>query len=223
VNGSLSAAAFSYGPYFALFGFLGALMYRWGILRNAAGPAVPGIGAPAEGALCLGFSILMGGHLVTAIAPGAMRVLLADLDRVAVIESVGLMGALLFAWGVGARLRCRLRALRAGTPGQGGRVLVLALLLAVCCSGIYLTVSLRWITAWYAYISVPYVRSLLVLEPVTGAVVASPFPVKLHLLMFMALLASWPLAGLDLDEIFPLRAVARRIGGEPRGQSEGAR
>lgn len=217
---ALLSALFAYGPYLAVFGFLGAWMYRWGILRGAHGPAVGAIGGPAEGALLLGFITLAGGHVATALAPGAMQALLADPLRVVVMETVGLVGALLFAFGVAARLRQRLRALRAGVPAQGPRVLVLALLFAVSLSGIALTVTYRWVTAWYAYISVPYVRSLFLLEPVTEAVVASPAAVHLHVTLFMALVAAWPMGGLPLEEIFPLRAVARRVAGDPAPAAE---
>jgi nitrate reductase gamma subunit len=141
-----------------------------------------------------------------------MRALLSDPDRVAILETIGLVGALLFAWGVTARLVRRVQALRGGVARQRGPVAALALLLAVCLSGIYLTVSFRWITVWYAYIFAPYSRSLIVADPITDAVVASPWALQQHALLFMALVAAWPAAGLPLEEIFPLRAVARRFG-----------
>jgi nitrate reductase gamma subunit len=211
VTPSVSAAFFTYGPILAVFGFAGAWMYRWGILRNDPGPAVADVNPAAEAALALGFVMLFGGHAITAAAPGTMRALLADLDRVAVIEGLGLVGAMLFAFGVGARLLVRVQALRAGVVDQAPRVAVLALLFLVTLTGIALTVEYRWITAWYAYISAPYVRSILMLEPATDAVVASPLLVRVHIALFMLLAASWPMAGLPLEEIFPVRGVARRI------------
>ncbi|MCG5055310.1 MAG: respiratory nitrate reductase subunit gamma [Myxococcales bacterium] len=221
---SIAAVAFTYMPYMAVFGFLAAWMYRWGILRNDRGPRVGGISAASEGALLIGFSTLVVGHVTTALAPGAMRALMGDLERVAVIETVGLVGAMLFSWGVGARLRQRWAALRAGVPQQETRVLVLALLLLSSLLGIYLTVRYRWITAWYAYVSVPYVRSLFVMEPQPASIVASPFAVQLHVLVFMALVASWPMAGLDWEELFPVKGVARRIAeAAPAAPGEAAR
>lgn len=208
----MTALVFQYAPYFALFGFLAARLYRWGILDDRRAPAVADVSPAAEAALVLGFATLIVGHLTTAVAPGAMRALLSDLGRVAVMETIGLVGALLFAWGIGGRLLRRWRALRAGIREQAAPVAVLALLFAVCLSGVYLTVSYRWITVWYAYILVPYTRSLVTLEPVTGAIVASPWALKQHLVLFMALLAAWPAAGLGFEEIFPLRNVARRFG-----------
>jgi hypothetical protein len=207
----VTAVIFTYGPYFAFFGFLAARLYQWGILRDRLAPPAPEVSPATEAALALGFAIVFSGHLATAVAPGAMRVLLSDPDRVAAIETIGLVGALLFSWGVAARLRQRVRAWRRGVARQAGAVAVLAVLLAVCLSGIYLTVGYRWITVWYAYILVPYTRSLVALEPVTGAVVASPWALKQHTLLFFVLLAAWPAAGLPLEEIFPLRAVARRF------------
>jgi len=100
------------------------------------------------------------------------------------------------------------------SSGYFGRIaqqLGLALLMLVCLSGLFLTVAYRWITVWYAYIFAPYLRSLVTAEPVTASIVASPLPVKVHALLVMALGASWPMAGLGLDELFPLRSVARRF------------
>ena len=51
----------------------------------------------------------------------------------------------------------------------------------------------------------------MVTEPVTGAIVASPWPVQLHTLLFMLFAALWPMSGLRLEEIFPLRSLARRL------------
>ena len=214
---NLTEVIFAYGPYLAAFAFAGAWLYRWGILRNQGAPPADDISPEADGALALGFLTLVVGHLTTALAPGAMRALLADPGRVTVIETFGMVGALLFAFGVAARLRSRFRAWRAGRPRQGPVVVVLALLFLVCLSGLFLTVTYRWITVWYAYIFAPYLRSLAATTPVTASIVASPLPVKLHALLVMALGAVWPVAGVGLDEIFPLRAVAVRFvtGTEP--------
>ena len=208
---TLNDTAFAYTPVFAFFCFVGAWLYRWGILDNQKTPEVMGVGPSSEGALALGFLIVVVGHVATAVAPGAMRALLADPARIAVIEAIGLVGALLFAWGVGARLRRRWNASRAGVPRQEMAVLVLALLFLVSVSGVYLTVTHRWITVWYAYVAVPYLRSLLWLEPVTGAMSASPWEVQLHTFVFMLVAALWPTAGLGWEEVFPVRGLARRL------------
>jgi nitrate reductase gamma subunit len=207
----LSDVVFTYGPYFAVFGFLAARMYQWGILRDRQAPPAGEVSPATEAALALGFATVLGGHLATALAPNAMRALLSDPDRVAVIETIGLIGALLLAWGVAARLRRRVQARRRGVDRQTGPIVVLALLLAVCLSGVYLTVAYRWMTVWYAYIFVPYTRSLVVLEPAVGAIAASPWALQQHTLLFLTFLAAWPAAGLPVAEIFPLRAVARRF------------
>jgi nitrate reductase gamma subunit len=217
----LTETIFSYGPYLAVFAFAGAWLYRWGILRNQTAAPADEVRPEAEGALVLGFATLVVGHLTTALAPGAMRALLADPGRVTVIETVGMVGALLFAFGVGARLLTRVRALRSGRLRQGPVVLILSLLFLVCLSGLFLTVTYRWITVWYAYIFAPYLRSLAATDPVTASIVASPFAVKVHALLVMALGALWPMAGVGLDEIFPLRAVARRYA--MRGEADAAK
>jgi len=225
---TLATALFTYGPYFAVFGFLAARMYRWGILRDRPVPAARALSAPFEGALAVGFLTLAVGQVSTAVAPHAMRALLSDPDRVAVIETIGLIGALLFGAGVAARLWTRVRAYREGVAGHGAPAIVLGLLLLLTLSGIYLTVSHRWITVWYAYISVPYTRSLFLIEPEPESLVASPWAIQQHTLLFMVLVSAWPAGGLSLEEIFPVRALARRLalsngGGDAQARGEEAR
>jgi nitrate reductase gamma subunit len=208
---SLLAVLFAYAPVMAMFGFAAAWIYRWGILRNDLGPDVPAISPTSEVALVVGFFTVVGGHCVTVIAPDAMRALLGDLSRVALIELVGLVGALLFSWGLLSRLRVRLQIWRSGGREQLPRVAILGLFFLVSCTGALLTVQYRWLTAWYAYVSVPYLRSLFVLDPVTDAMTASPWPVQLHVVLLLLLGAAWPMAGLSLSEICPLRRVAERL------------
>jgi len=208
---SLLSVLFAYAPVMAVFGFAAAWLYRWGILRNDLGPAVSAVSPTSEVALVVGFLTVVGGHTITVIAPDAMRALLGDISRVALIELAGLVGALLFSWGLLSRLRVRLRVWRAGGVEQLPRVAVLALFFLVSCTGALLTVQYRWLTAWYAYVSVPYLRSLLVLEPVTDAMTASPWPVQLHVVLLLILVAAWPMAGLPRSEIFPLSRVAERL------------
>ena len=206
---TLATALFTYGPYFAVFGFLAARMYRWGILRDRPVPAARALSAPFEGALAVGFLTLAVGQVSTAVAPHAMR-------------------ALLFGAGVAARLWTRVRAYREGVAGHGAPAIVLGLLLLLTLSGIYLTVSHRWITVWYAYISVPYTRSLFLIEPEPESLVASPWAIQQHTLLFMVLVSAWPAGGLSLEEIFPVRALARRLalsngGGDAQARGEEAR
>lgn len=225
---TIGALWFAYGPVLAAFGCAAAWLYRWGTrpagmpASSDRGPAVADVSLATKGALVIGFVVLASGHFVTLVAPGAMQALLGDLVRVALLEAIGLVAAFLFTWGVAARFLVRVRAARAGLPGQKRRAAALGVLLATCASGVLLTLRFRWIVAWYATISVPYLRSLIALDPKTDPIVASPWPIQAHVLLFMVLVAAWPLAGLGLDEILPWRDLARGLVGHDDRAPEAA-
>ncbi len=205
---------FAYGPFFALFGFAGAQLWRWGVHDNFTAPAVAPISAGAEASLVLGLSVLLAGHFSTLLMPEAMSALLASPLRLMVLECAGLVGALLFAHGVGHRFTARWRAWRGGDHQQLLPLLTLALTLEICVSGVVLSLTQRWITAWYAHLAVPYLRSLLVLDPQTGALAAAPLGIQAHVVSFLLLLVLWPLGALPWSELFPWRPVFRRLAAE---------
>jgi nitrate reductase gamma subunit len=204
---------FAYGPYFALFGFAAAQLWRWGVLDGVTAPPVREVSALAEGALVTGLGVLLAGHFSTLLMPEAMAALLSSPLRLAVVEAIGLSGAVLFAFGVQARLRRRVSALRRGDARQWLPVAVLALTLWVCLSGIALSIGARWITAWYAHLAVPYLRSLVSLAPETAPLAAAPLGIQAHVVSFMVLLALWPLGALPWSELLPWRPVLRRLSG----------
>lgn len=209
---------FAYGPYFALFGFIAAQLWRWGVQDGFTAPPVREVSPLAEGALVTGLLVLLLGHFSTLLMPEAMSALLASAVRLAVLEAVGLSGAVLFAFGVLSRLRRRLSALRRGDGRQAMPVVVLLLTLWSCLSGIGLSLGARWVTAWYAHLAVPWLRSLFVLAPETAPLSAAPLGIQVHVVSFMVLLSLWPLGALPFSELLPWRAVMRRLGGEPAAE-----
>jgi hypothetical protein len=87
--------------------------------------------------------------------------------------------------------------------------LLYALLLVQLVDGIFLAVSYPWGSSWYAVSVVPYLRSLLRLEPDLGAISDLPAPVKLHLV------TAWVVV-----LVLPLTRVVRPliVGGPEPGQ-----
>jgi hypothetical protein len=71
--------------------------------------------------------------------------------------------------------------------------LLLAMLLLLVGSGIYVAVAYPWGSSWSATLVVPYLRSLVRLEPDLGTAVALPHPAKLHFLAACLLVMVLPL------------------------------
>ena len=71
-------------------------------------------------------------------------------------------------------------------------LLVLAILLLQVGSGIWVALSYRWGSAWFAAVLTPYLRSIFGLNPQIEAIAAMPFAIKLHLISAMVIVAIVP-------------------------------
>ena len=119
-------------------------------------------------------------HLPGVIAPGPMKVLLANRQTLFFLESVGL------GLGLFALFGCLvLMVRRAQTPmlkpvTSAADWVLLLLLTLQAASGVYMGLLMRWGTQWYLQTAVPYFHSLLVFNPQIGYVADFPLVFKLH-------------------------------------------
>ena len=119
-------------------------------------------------------------HFLGVIAPGPMKVLLANRQTLFFLESVGL------GLGLFALFGCLvLMVRRAHTPmlkpvTSAADWVLLLLLTLQAASGVYMGLLMRWGTQWYLQTAVPYFHSLLVFNPQIGYVADFPLVFKLH-------------------------------------------
>ncbi len=119
-------------------------------------------------------------HFLGVIAPGPMKVLLADQRTLILLESIGL------GLGLFALFGCLvLMARRAQTPllkpvTSAVDWVLLVVLTVQAASGVYLGLFMRWGSQWYLHTAVPYFHSLLVFNPQIGFVADFPLVFKLH-------------------------------------------
>ncbi|QDE85131.1 respiratory nitrate reductase subunit gamma [Myxococcus xanthus] len=164
----------------------------------AAGAAVAGVArrlmarAPASAptpwtlsgrAVLAGAAIVGLNHLLGLLAPRVMQAFNASPGRLFTLEAVSLIGALLLAWGLAGLTVRRVR------EGQWSTAALLGLLFAQSLSGIYLAVAVRWGSAWYVHVVVPYLRSVLAFQPDASLLAQAPFIVQFHTLFGMVVLA----------------------------------
>ncbi|NVJ27196.1 respiratory nitrate reductase subunit gamma [Myxococcus sp. AM011] len=153
-------------------------------LREAPAPVSPW--TPAGRAVLAGAAIVAFNHLLGLAAPRAMQVFNASPSRLFALESVSLIGALLLGWGL-----CSL-TLRQARERQWGSAVALGLVFAHVLTGVYVAVSLRWSSAWYVHVTVPYLRSVLAVQPDSTLIQSAPLVFQVHLLAGLTLLGLAP-------------------------------
>ena len=119
-------------------------------------------------------------HLLGVIAPGPMNALLSNRQTLILLESVGLGLGLLALFGCLVLMvrRARTPLLKPVTSAVDW---VLLLLLAFqVVTGVYMGLFMRWGSQWYLHTVVPYIHSLLALNPQIAFVADFPPVFKLH-------------------------------------------
>lgn len=166
-------------------------------------------------AVLAGVAIVAFFHLLGLAAPRAMQAFNASPARLFTLESLQLIGAMLLAWGLASLGLRRVKA------GQWTPALTLGLLFAHVLTAVYIAVALRWGTAWYLHIGVPYVRSLMTFQPDATRMLTAPTVYQVHVLLGFVLLALAPFIRMNRAPV-PQRAeesVEPGLLGTPREET----
>lgn len=129
-----------------------------------------------------GVLIILLAHLLALLFPGWWAALIAAPVRLYVLEVTGLALALLTVLGLALLIGRRLRDRRILTVTSAMDWLLLAALLGQVVTGFWVALFYRWGSDWYLHTAVPWLVSLLVLNPQVQYVTALPWVVKLHML-----------------------------------------
>jgi nitrate reductase gamma subunit len=152
-----------------------------------------------------GVLLLLGGHLLAFMIPQQVRIWNQEPVRLYILEVTGLVfglttlvGLFLTAgqWIVNAEVRRE--------SGPADWLMYLVLLVSVG-SGVGTALFYQWGSTWYAIYVVPYLRSIIKLDPDISLIIGLPILAKTHLISAYLLLAFLPLT----------RVVRPLIGEEP--------
>lgn len=139
-----------------------------------------------------GIVLILTAHLLALSFPGAWGALLAAPERLYTLEIIGLALAAMTLFGLVALIVRRLQKPRAFAVTRPLDWVLLAALLAQVALGLWVALVYRWGSDWYIRTAVPWLRSLIVLQPDIRFITALPWVVKLHMLGGFVLVALFP-------------------------------
>lgn len=151
-----------------------------------------------------GILAVLAGHLIGFLCPTHVLRFNAVPLRLYLLESTALLCGLLSLVGlvnliVRRHLSARIRAVTSPMD-----VIILFLLLLQVGLGVYIALFYRWGSSWYATAVVPYLRSMVLLQPDIRMLIPLPMPVKLHILNAAMLIVIFPFSRLVHMLVVPL-------------------
>ena len=153
--------------------------------------------------------LILAAHLAPLIAPGWWSSLLGEPGRLYVLEVTGIGLTFLAGFGLLVLIGRRLVNRKVFTVTSNGDWLLLAVLLFQVAFGAYIAIAYRWGGAWYPHTVVPWLRSLITLQPDISTISAMPWPVQVHAVTGFALFVLFPYTRLVHAVTYPLAYLWR--------------
>ena len=150
-------------------------------------------------------------HFLAFLFPTAWGNMLADRIRLYVLEVSGLALALMTVIGITLLVVRRLRSPRVFKVTSNADWLLLFVLLLQVALGFWIALVYRWGSGWYVHTAVPWLRSLLVLNPQIQHVTVLPWLVQLHLLLGFVIVLLFPFTRLVHLVTFPVTYLWRPL------------
>lgn len=156
-----------------------------------------------------GIVILLVGHLIGWLIPAGVAAFNAVPLRLYILEITALGLGLLALVGIAILLYRRAVNPRVRAAGTAMDVVLVVLLLAQAALGVYTAVFVRWGSWWYISNAVPYLNSLLVLNPQIQYATSLPLLTQLHVLNAFLLVAVFPFSRLIHVFTYPITYLWR--------------
>ena len=137
----------------------------------------------------IGISVLFFGHLIGFLFPRGVMIWNGVPLRLLILESTAFAAGLLSIIGLCGLIYRRLSSDRLRVTTSVGDILVYLALGFSIITGLWVALSLRWGSAWYTHTAVPYLWSVLTLQPDVQRVAELPWAAKLHVVAAFLLFA----------------------------------
>ena len=154
-----------------------------------------------------GILIILAGHLFTLFLPSTVAWWDGVPIRLYALEITGLALALWAGFGISVLLYRRITNTKIRVVTTPMDYIVLAVLLLLVLTGIWVAVMLRFGSFWAVGVAVPYMWSLITLRPEPELIQPFPLAIQAHIVMFWVFLAVFPFSRLVHIFTWPLGYV----------------
>ena len=156
-----------------------------------------------------GILVILTGHLIGFLIPRSVLAWNGEPLRLYVLEAAALAFGLLTLWGLVVLIIRRAGSARLRVITTGMDVVLLLVLLIQVVAGLWTAIFYRWGSSWYAAFAVPYLYSLIKLNPDISLVVNLPLAVKIHIIGAFVLILMVPFTRLVHMLTFPITYLWR--------------
>jgi nitrate reductase gamma subunit len=162
-----------------------------------------------SGPLHYGIITILLAHVFALIFPGAWAALISTPLRLYIVETIGLALALLTIVGLLMLILRRILDPRIKAVTSPMDWILLVVLMGQVGLGLAVAFFYRWGSGWYLYTAVPWLISLIKLDPQVQFVTTLPLVVKLHMLGGFFIIALFPFTRLVHLLSFPITYLWR--------------
>ncbi|MBV6451252.1 MAG: Nitrate reductase-like protein NarX [Anaerolineales bacterium] len=156
-----------------------------------------------------GVIIILLGHITALMFPGVWGLFTANQTRLYVLEITGLALALMTTVGILILIYRRITDARAQSVTSPYDWILLFFLFLQVALGFWAAYYYRWGSDWYLHTAVPWLLSLLKLQPDITYVTALPFWVRFHFLNGFIIILLLPFTRLMHVLVFPISYLWR--------------
>ncbi len=156
-----------------------------------------------------GILVILTGHLIGFLIPRSVLAWNGEPLRLYVLEAAALAFGFLTLWGLVVLIIRRAGSARLRVVTSGMDVVLLLVLLIQVVAGLWTAIFYRWGSSWYAAFAVPYLYSLIKLNPDISLVVNLPLAVKIHIVGAFVLILLLPFTRLVHMLTFPITYLWR--------------
>ena len=156
-----------------------------------------------------GILILLFGHLIGWLLPDGVATFNSVPLRLYILEVTALGLGLSALFGIALLLYRRVHYPRVRAASTWMDIVLLVVLLAQVALGVTTAILQRWGSAWYISNAVPYLNSLLLLNPQIQYATSLPLVIQLHILGAFTLLALYPFTRLVHILTVPITYLTR--------------
>ena len=158
-----------------------------------------------------GIIALFFGHLLGFLFPATVIAWNGNPVRLIIIEISALAFALTFFYGLIILIYRRLSNERVKIVTSKMDVYVYLILVVQVITGIWIAYFFRWGSNWYASSIVPYLRSILTLNPEIATITALPLIVKIHIVTAFVFIGMIPFTRYVHFLVYPIKFLYRPV------------